>query len=307
MRRPIVMLTLLALIWGASFMLIKIADRELTPATLILGRLGSAALLLAAIAFVRLGPRETFEQIRGAWRWLVVIGLLNTALPFWLLSWGEKRLDSGLASIIQGAVPIFNALLAFAFFREARVVGIRLAGLGIGFVGVARLVGAQPDGKLLAALAVVAMALCYAIGTLLAGRYLRGTPPLVVALASTVVSTLAVLPVGVIQAPSRVWHGETIVAILVLGLVGTAIAYLLFFALIQRAGPNYATLVTYLVPPIALAYGAIFLGERFGPIAFASLALILVGVALATGGVSRLRVGAAARRAKPGEPAPEPL
>src|SRR5215831_17277914 len=213
-RRPAVILTLLALIWGASFMLIKIGDRELTPATLILGRLGSAALLLAVIAMVRLGPQETLAQIRRAWIWLVVVGLVNTAVPFWLLSWGEKRLDSGLASIIQGAVPIFNALLAFAFFREARVVGLRLVGLGIGFVGVALLVGAQPEGKLLAALAVVAMALCYAIGTLIAGRHLRGTPPLVVALASTSVSTLAVLPVGIVQAPTGMWHGETILAIL---------------------------------------------------------------------------------------------
>jgi len=170
MRRPIVILTLLAFIWGASFMLIKIADRQLAPSTLILGRLASAALLLAAIAVVRLGPRETLAQIRGVWRWLVVIGLVNTLLPFWLLSWGETRIDSGLASIIQGSVPIFNALLAFAFFREARVGGIRLVGLGIGFVGVALLVGAQPHGKLLAAFAVVGMALCYAIGTLLAGR-----------------------------------------------------------------------------------------------------------------------------------------
>src|SRR6476659_5118049 len=266
-------------------MLIKIADRQLAPSTLILGRLASAALLLAAIAVVRLGPRETLSQIRGAWQWLVVIGLVNTLLPFWLLSWGETRIDSGLASIIQGSVPIFNALLAFAFFREARVGGIRLVGLGIGFVGVALLVGAQPHGKLLAALAVVGMALCYAIGTLLAGRHLRGTPPLVVALASTAVSTLAVLPVGVAQAPSESWHPKTIAAILVLGFVGTAVAYLLFFALIQRAGANYATLVTYLVPPIALAYGAIFLGESFGWPAFAALALILVGVALATGSV----------------------
>ena len=132
-------------------------------------------------------------------------------------------------------MPIFNALLAFAFFREARVSGIRLVGLAIGFVGVALLVGAQPHGKLLAALAVVAMALCYAIGTLLAGRHLRRTPPLVVALASTVVATLAALPVGVAQAPAEMWHGETIMAILVLGFVGTAIAYLLFFALIQPA------------------------------------------------------------------------
>jgi drug/metabolite transporter (DMT)-like permease len=298
MRRPAVILVLLALIWGASFMLIKIADRELAPATLILGRLGSATLLLAAIAFVRLGPAATLSELRGAWRWLVVVGLVNTAVPFWLLSWGETRIDSGLASIIQGAVPIFNALLAFAFFREARVSGLRLLGLAIGFVGVALLVSAQPHGKLLGALAVVAMALCYAIGTLIAGRHLRGTPPLVVALASTAVSTLAVLPVGIVQAPSGMWHGETIMAILVLGFVGTAIAYLLFFALIQRAGPNYATLVTYLVPPIALAYGAIFLNESFGLTAFGALALILAGVALATGSVrlASLRAGRAEAR-----------
>jgi drug/metabolite transporter (DMT)-like permease len=301
MRRPIVILTVLALIWGASFMLIKIADRELTPATLILGRLASAALLLAVIAMVRLGWRATLAEIRRRWLWLVVIGIVNTALPFWLLSWGETRLDSGLASIIQGAVPIFNALLAFAFFKEERVAGLRLVGLFIGFVGVALLVGAQPQGKLLAALAVVAMALCYAIGTLIAGRYLRGTPPLVVAFASTAVSTIAVLPAGVIQAPVGMWHGETIAAILVLGFVGTAIAYLLFFELIQRAGANYATLVTYLVPPIALAYGAIFLGESFGAAAFAALALILVGVALATGSVGAFLASAGARRAKPGE------
>jgi len=298
MRRPIVILTLLAFIWGASFMLIKIADRQLAPSTLILGRLASAALLLAAIAVVRLGPRETLAQILGVWRWLVVIGLVNTLLPFWLLSWGETRIDSGLASIIQGSVPIFNALLAFAFFREARVGGIRLVGLGIGFVGVALLVGAQPHGKLLAAFAVVGMALCYAIGTLLAGRYLRGTTPLVVALASTVVSTVAILPVGVAQAPAEAWHGKTIASILVLGIVGTAIAYLLFFALIQRAGPNYATLVTYLVPPIALFYGTVFLDESFGATDFASLALILVGVALATGSVRLASLRAARAEAR---------
>jgi drug/metabolite transporter (DMT)-like permease len=298
MRRPAVILVLLALIWGASFMLIKIADRQLAPATLILGRLGSATLLLAAIALLQLGPQKTLDELRGAWRWLVVVGLVNTAVPFWLLSWGETRIDSGLASIIQGAVPIFNALLAFAFFREERVGGIRLVGLAIGFVGVALLVGAQPEGKLLGALAVVAMALCYAIGTLIAGRHLRGTPPLVVALASTGVSTVAALPAGVIQAPATMWHGETIAAILVLGFVGTAIAYLLFFELIQRAGANYATLVTYLVPPIALAYGAIFLNESFGLTAFAALALILVGVALATGSVRLASLRAARAEAR---------
>src|SRR2546430_17408839 len=168
MRRPIVLLTVLALIWGASFMLIKIADRELTPATLILGRIGTAALLLAAIALVALGARTTLAEIRRKWQWLVVVGIVITAVPFWLLSWGETRIDSGLASIIQGAVPIFNAVIAFGFFHEVRVTGLRLLGVGIGFVGVALLVGAQPHGKVLAAFAVVGMALCYAIGQLLA-------------------------------------------------------------------------------------------------------------------------------------------
>jgi drug/metabolite transporter (DMT)-like permease len=165
------------------------------------------------------------------------------------------------------------------------VVGTRFVGLGVGFVGVALLVGAQPQAKLLAAFAVVGVAFCYASGQLLAGRHLRGTPPLVVALASTAVSTVAALPAGIVQAPAGAWRGETIAAILVLGLVGTAVAYLLFFALIQKAGAVYAALVTYLVPPIALAYGAVFLGERFGTYAFVGLVLILGGVGMATGSV----------------------
>jgi len=291
------MLVTLALIWGASFMFIKIADRELAPATLIMGRLGSAALALLAVALVRLGWRRTLVELRAGWRWLVVVALINTALPFWLLSWGETRIDSGLASIVQGSVPIFNALIAFGFFREARVTGIRLLGLAIGFVGVALLVGAQPHGKVLGALAVVGMALCYAMGGLLAGRHLRGTPPLVVALASSAVAAVAAAPAGILQAPSHMWKGETVAAILVLGIVGTALAYLLFFALIQTAGAAYASLVTYLVPPIALAYGAIFLSERFGASAFAALALILAGVALGTGALRPARF----RRSLPSE------
>ena len=160
---------------------------------------------------------------------------MNTALPFWLLSWGETRIDSGLASILQGAVPIFNALLAFLFFRELRVTGLKLVGFAIGFVGVALLVGAQPHGKLLAALAVVGMALCYAFGTLATGRYLEGRR-LSSSRSRHLVATLAVAPAGVIQAPAEMWHGETVMAIFVLGVVGTAIAYLIFFQLIHQPG-----------------------------------------------------------------------
>ena len=282
-RRHLAMLIGLALIWGASFMFIKVAVRELTPATLILGRLGLAALTLAIIVPVALGGRRTVGELRANWRWLAVVALVNTAIPFWLLSWGETRIDSGLASIIQAAVPIFNALIAFGFFREVRVTGIRLVGIAVGFVGVALLVSAQPHGKVLGALAVVGMAFGYGIGGLLAGRHLRSVSPLVVALASTSFSTLLVLPLGAAQAPHHNPGWEVIGSVLALGIPGTALAYLLFFGIIGGAGAAYASLVTYLIPPIALAYGAVCLGERFGAAAFGGLALILGGVALGTG------------------------
>src|SRR6476469_7158263 len=143
-RRYGLMLILLALVWGSSFMFIKIAVRELDPATLILGRLALAALTLAIVVPALIGTWTTLSELRAHWPWLAVVGLLNTAVPFWLLSWGETRIDSGLASIIQASVPIFNAVLAFAFFHEERVTGRRLLGVPIGFVGLAVLVGAQP-------------------------------------------------------------------------------------------------------------------------------------------------------------------
>jgi drug/metabolite transporter (DMT)-like permease len=257
--------------------------------------------MLALIAPAAVGAREAVRQVRKHWGWLVVVALVNTAIPFWLLSWGETRIDSGLASIIQASVPIFNALIAFVAFHEVRVTGSRLVGVAVGFVGVALLVGAQPEGKVLGALAVVGMAFCYGLGGLLTGRYLREAQPIVVALASTTVATLVWLPVGVAQAPTQTPGWKTIASVVALGIPGTALAYLLFFALISGAGAAYTSLVTYLIPPIALAYGAIFLGERFGAAAFGGLALILAGVALGTGGVrlSATRAFATSRAAAP--------
>jgi drug/metabolite transporter (DMT)-like permease len=286
-RRYPLMLATVALLWGASFMFIKIAVRELAPATLVLGRIGIGALTLAFIVPLMVGGRATAAAIRANLGWLVLVGLVNMAVPFWLLSWGETRIDSGLASIIQGAVPIFNAVIAFGFFRDVRVTGLRLAGVAIGFVGVALLVGAQPHGKVLGALAVVGMALCYAVGQLFAARHLSMVQPPVVALATTAVAALAMLPLGLAQAPHHVPHWKTIGAVRALAIPLTALAFLLFYAIIVGAGAAYASLVTYLVPPIALLYGAIFLGERFGAAAIGGLALILGGVGLGTG---RLRV-----------------
>jgi drug/metabolite transporter (DMT)-like permease len=293
------MLLGLAAIWGASFMFIKVAVRELSPATLIAGRLGLAALTLALVLPFTVGTREAARQLRASARWLVVVALVNTAIPFWLLSWGETRIDSGLASIIQAAVPIFNALIAFVAFPEVRVTGTRLVGVAVGFVGVALLVGAQPEGKVLGALAVVGMAFCYGLGGLLAGRYVSDVKPVVVAFGSTAVATLVWIPAAVAQAPTEMPSWKTIGSVVALGVPGTALAYLLFFGLITGAGAAYASLVTYLIPPIALAYGAVFLGERFGAAAFGGLALILAGVALGTAAVRLPRI------AFPGRPAAE--
>jgi drug/metabolite transporter (DMT)-like permease len=305
-RRYLAMLLALAAIWGASFLFIKVAVRELTPATLIVGRLGLAAITLALLLPFAVGARETARQLRANAGWLVAVALVNTAIPFWLLSWGETRIDSGLASILQAAVPIFNAAIAFVAFREVRVTGARLVGVAIGFVGVALLVGAQPEGKVLGALAVVGMAFCYGLGGLLAGRYLKPAQPIVVAFASTAIATLVWLPVGIAQAPAHTPGWKTIASVIALGIPGTALAYLLFFGLITGAGAAYASLVTYLIPPLALAYGAIFLGERFGASAFGGLALILAGVALGTGGLQLRGYFARGDRAKPAAARPRP-
>jgi drug/metabolite transporter (DMT)-like permease len=306
-HRNLAMLIGLSLLWGASFLFIKVAVRELTPATLITGRLGLAALTLALLVPFAVGTGATAQQVRGYWPWLVVVALVNTAIPFWLLSWGETRIDSGLASIIQASVPIFNAVIAFVAYHEVRVTGSRLVGVLVGFVGVALLVGAQPQGKVLGALAVVGMAFCYGLGGLLTGRYLKPVQPIVVAFTSCAVATLVWLPVGVAQAPSQTPGWKTIGSVVALGIPGTALAYLLFFGLITGAGAAYTSLVTYLIPPIALAYGAVFLNERFGAYAFGGLALILGGVALGTGAVSVARFRALAPWGKPGLPHEPPV
>ena len=287
-RRYSLLLAVVALLWGASFLFIKVAVRELAPATLILGRLGLAAITLALAVPVLVGGRPTLVELRANARWLVVVGLVNVAIPFWLLSWGETRIDSGLASIIQASVPIFNAVVAFGFFRDVRVTGVRLAGVAVGFVGVALLVGAQPHGRVIGALAVCGMAFCYAVGQLLAGRHLSAVRPPVVALGTTAVAALAAVPAGVLEAPHHVPAWKTIGAVVMLAVPLTAVAFLLFYAIISGVGAAFASLVTYLVPPVALTYGAIFLDERFGASAFGALVLIFAGVVLGTGRV-RLR------------------
>ena len=277
------MLIALAAIWGSSFLFIKVAVRELAPGDVVFGRVLVGVLaLLPAVPFTVGWGRLAAELRRHALP-LIILGVCNASVPFWLLAWSEKRLDSGLAAVLQASTPLFTALVAFGFSSSDRVIGGRLVGVLIGFLGVVLLVGAQPRGDVLSALAVLGSAFCYAGSALYAGARLREASPIVTSFGSLLIATLTTLPLGVTQLPDHVPGWKVIGSVAALGALGLSVAYLLYFGLIAGAGASYAVLVTYLVPALALGYGAIFLGENVTASAFAGLMLILAGVALGTG------------------------
>ena len=282
-RRDALLLLLLSGIWGASFLLIKVGVHELEPATLVFFRVLLAALTLLPLAI----GRGALGALRGHWGPLLVMAALNSAIPFWLLSFGETRIDSGLAAVIQAAAPIWTVVLARWIDPTQRVRGLRLAGVAVGFLGVALLVGAQSGGQLVGALAVLLTAVCYAAGVLFGGRRLAAVPALPLALGTMALATLLVAPAGLLQLPDAVPSAGVVAAVVALGVVGTGLAYIVYFGLMQTAGASRAILVTYLVPAMALVYGAVLLDEQVTAVALAGLALVLAGVALGTGAVRR--------------------
>lgn len=284
-RRDLGLLVALSAIWGSSFLFIKVGVEELEPAVVVSGRLVVGALVLLPVVIARGGV----SGLRAMLVPIAVLGALNNALPYWLLSFAETRIDSGLAAVIQAAAPIFTVLLAIRIDPSQRVTGLRLVGVALGFVGVALLVGVQEGGELLGAVAVVGTALCYAVSVLYAGRAIRSFSPLDVSIGQLSVGALLTLPAALLQWPAETPSAKVVGAVLVLGVLGTGVAYLLYFALIVRAGASRAILVTYLVPAFALVYGSLILDEPVTASALAGLALILGGTTLATGG--RIRRG----------------
>ncbi len=279
LRRDALLLLLLSAIWGSSFMFIKLGVEELEPSVVVLGRLvvGVAVLLPFLVGRGGLGV------LRGALVPVLVLAALNNALPFWLLGFAETHLDSGLTAVIQAAAPIVTVVLATRIDPSQRVTGARLAGVGVGFVGVALLVGGQRGGDLVGALAVVGTATCYAASVLYAGRTVRHVPPLQLSIGQLGLAALLMAPLGLAQLPAELPDTSTILAVAALGALGSGIAYLLYFTIIASAGASRAILVTYLVPAFALVYGAVFLDEAVTPQALAGLTLVLAGTALATG------------------------
>ncbi len=278
-RRDTALLLLLSAIWGASFLFIKLGVDELEPSVVVLGRLVVGTLVLLPLVAARGGWRP----LRGRVGAVMTLGALNNALPFWLLGFAETRLDSGLTAVIQAAAPIFTALLAGWIDPSQGVRGGRLLGVLVGFVGVALLVGVQRGGEVTAALAVVLTALCYAVSVLLAGRAARGLPALQVSAGQLGAAAILIAPVALVQLPREAPPAKAVAAVVALGALGSGVAYLLYFALIASAGAARTILVTYLVPGFALVYGAVLLDEPLTASALGGLALVLAGVALATG------------------------
>ncbi len=280
--RDLALLFLLGAIWGSSFMLIKVAVATVPPVTIAAGRILLAAVVL--VAFVR-ARGERMPSRAVAWGPFAVIAVLGNAVPFTLIGWGELRVDSGLAAILMGTVPLVTVLLAHLVISDERFTLNKLGGLAVGFAGVVVLVG--PDAlaglgdDVRAQLAIFGAALCYAATTVYVRR-LRGVTATVTAAATMVVATVLIVPFSlVIDTPWRLSPTPTaIAAVVALGLIATAGGSLIYFRLIRTTGATFASLVNYLIPPIGVIWGMLVLDEPLSAQAIAALALILCGIAV---------------------------
>jgi drug/metabolite transporter (DMT)-like permease len=289
-----ILFLLLALIWGSSYLVVDLAGTELGPFSLVGTRLVVGVLALAAVALVRRqrvpGPRQ--------WGHFLVVGGLGVAIPFTLITWSQRSVDTGLASIIVAAAPLITALIV-AVTRDERVGGIRLLGLVLGFAGVVIVVGGGigASDAPLAILALLAAAAAYAAHSVYARRYLADLPPLGAALGQTVgalliTGTLAlVLERPAVAVPSPAVIGST----LWLGLLASALAPLLYFRLVHQWGAVRTMMVNYLTPLVAVVAGIVLVGERPGPAIIGGGFLIVLGVVLANAGRITIRSGGRTR------------
>jgi drug/metabolite transporter (DMT)-like permease len=283
-RAYVPLFAVLAAIWGASYLFIKIGDRGFEPATMMLVRLVVASVVLVGL----LAVRGELGALRRAPLGAYALGLINGAIPFTLIAWGEKHVDSGSAAVANSGVPLFVALLAPWLAAGERVIGLRLAGLLLGFGGVAGLVGLHPSGGwwfVAGVGAILAATLSYAVSSLCAQRLVRRVGGPVLATAGYIGAAVLLLPLGAAQAP-HAWPGwKPLAAVLALALFGTAFAQVLSYRLLARFGSSRSTLVSYLIPAFALLYGSVFLGESLGVAKLGGFVLILLGVVIASGGV----------------------
>jgi len=276
-------LVVLGAIWGSSYLFIKVGVRDLSPAVLIEVRLLCAAPVLVAFAWRRYGG----ATLARAWRQGLVLAVLNAAVPFTLIAWGERWVDSGTAAVANSTVPIFVAMLAVLYVPSERSTGWRLIGLLLGLVGVGILAGVHPQGGwhgTIGIAAIVVASVSYAAANLYAGRRMSFGGP-VLAAVSMAGAFVLLLPLALATLPADAPGWKSIGSGAVLGLLGTALAQILSYRMIRVYGSARSALVAYMLPAFALFYGAVFLGEGLSYQKLAGLALVCGGVALGTGAV----------------------
>jgi drug/metabolite transporter (DMT)-like permease len=287
-RSYVIYIGLLAAFWGASYMFIKVADRGFEPTAMIMFRLLIAAALLLAVLAAQRGWRRTLGEMRRLGWEGFALGIVNAAIPFTLIAWGEKHIDSGVAAIANASMPIFVVLLAIRFRPSERVRGLRLAGFLIGLVGVGVLAGVHPKGGwwgVAGTLAVVLASVSYAAGSLWSQRLVEHTSGLTLA-TTTMIGALAVLlPFGLWQLPSAVPGWKETGSVIALAVIGTAVAQIILYRVLRSDGAARVSLVTYLLPVTALFYGVVLLGEHLTWQELGGMVLILGGVALGSGAV----------------------
>ena len=278
--------TLLAAIWGASFLFTRIAVAEFGALPTAGLRVAIAALALLPLLLLKgLGP-----ELRRHWKPVFLIGMLNSGIPFACFSFALLSISTGLSAILNATVPLFGAVIAWLWLKD-RLSGSRVVGLAIGFAGVAMLAwdkaSFKPDASGVApgwaVLACLLATFCYGLAANATKRYLGGLPPLVTATGSQVGATLGLALPAIWLWPAQMPGAKAWLALVVVGVVCTGIAYILYFRLIEQAGPARALAVTFVVPVFAVFYGVLFLGEPVTGWMLLCGAVIVCGTALLTG------------------------
>lgn len=278
-RRGWVLFVAMGFIWGIPYLLIKVAVEELTPATLVLARTALGAALLLPIALARGQLRPLVRH----WKWFLAYTVIEICVPWLLLGYAELRLSSSLTGLLIAAVPLVGAVLAAFSAERERLDARRAVGLVLGVAGVGALVGFEVgSGDVAAILAIAVVAVCYSVGPIMLSRQLAGVPAMGVVAGSLALAALLYLPVGVAQAPSAWPSGRVVLAVVLLASVCTALAFLVFLALIAEVGPARSVVITYLNPAVAVLLGVVLLDEAFTVATAVGFLLILGGSILAT-------------------------
>jgi drug/metabolite transporter (DMT)-like permease len=301
-RRAWIAFAAMSVIWGVPYLLIRIAVRHgVTPPVLAWTRVALAAVVLLALAW-RAG---TLGSIRGRWRWLLAYAVAEIAIPFPMIAAGEEHVPSSLAAIIVASVPLIGAVLALRFDHSERPTRVRAVGLLVGFSGVIVLVGIDVAGspsELLGTAAILLAAVGYAIGPMLIKHRLGGIDIRAMMGASLAIGALLLAPTIALDPPRTVPGLGPIAAVVALGLICTALAFVIFAVLIREAGTSRSMVITYINPVIAVALGVLLLGERPGTGAVAGLLLILAGSWLSTDGRLPPGLTRSATRRQPSTP-----